>query len=206
MTDRIRKTTLALLAAAALGAPGAAAESPDGYVTAFSCEPMQRPLSVTPQILDNTDENVRLHGILVERLAERGVTVDDAAGQTMSFNVERVREAAVRKPGDLVDVRVGQEDPDDLGREGFASVHMNIWSNSRDSVIGGRRDTVEHRLVDRLHISVTINSKADGRCLWRGEVVQNLDGRDPGRTAEQMIPILTRAIGKSLSQQPITLD
>ncbi len=185
--------------------PALPADAPDGYLTAFACEPLAKPLRVSSTIQDNTDENIRLHALLVKRLADNDITVGPDAKLTMSFDVRRVREAARRKPGDLIDVRVG-EDEERIGQEGFAKIHMNIWSNARDSVLGGRRDTLESALVDRLRISVAINSKADGRCLWRGEVVQNLDGRDARRTATRMIPILADSVGSAVSQKPIDID
>ncbi len=185
--------------------PALPAEAPDGYVTAFVCEKLTTPLHVASRIQDNTDENIRLHRLLVKRLARNGITEGADAPLTLSFDVQRVREAARRKPGDMVSVRVG-EDEERIGQEGFAKVHMNIWSNTQDSVLGGRRNTLESALIDRLRISIRINSKADGRCLWRGEVVQNLDGRDPARTADQMVPILADSVGKALSQKPIDID
>jgi len=182
-----------------------AAEAPEGYLTAFVCESMPKQISVSSVIEDNTEENVRLYALLVDRLAKNQVTVKPSAGLTMSFEVTRVHEAAKRKPGDLVDVRVGEGEKD-VGREGFAKVHMNIWSNAKDSVIGGRRESLESQPVDQLRIAVAINSKANGRCLWRGEVVQNLDGRDASRVADKLIPILADAVGTSVSQKPIVID
>ncbi len=205
MMSRLTGPIFAFVFAVLPALPVFSAGPPDGYLTAFVCEKMAGPLQVASRIEDNTDENVRLHGLLVKRLASRGVTVQPSAALTMSFDVRRVREAEIRKPGDLIDVRVG-EDEERIGQEGFAKVHMNIWSNARDSVIGGRRETVRSGMVDRLRISVAINSRADGRCLWRGEVVQNLDGRDARRAAEKMIPILADSIGTSATQRPIDIE
>ncbi len=203
--SRFGAPLLIFVLALAPSLPALPADPPAGYLTAFVCEPVAKPLRVSSTILDNTDENIRLHGLLLKRLAANHVTVGPDAALTMSFDVRRVREAARRKPGDMIDVRVG-EDEERIGQEGFAKIHMNIWSNARDSVLGGRRDTLESALVDRLRISVTINSKADGRCVWRGEVVQNLDGRDARRTATRMIPILADSVGSAVSQKPIDID
>ena len=202
-----RLATALLVSALALAPalPVLAADSPDGYLTAFVCERLSKPISVSSRIQNNSDENIRLHDLLVKRLANNNITVGQGAGLSMSFEVTRVREATKRKPGDLIDVRVG-EDEKNIGQEGFAKVHMNIWSNAKDSVIGGRRETVESQRVDRLHIAIAINSKTDGRCLWRGEVVQNLDGRDVRRAANRMIPILADVVGTSASQRPIDID
>ena len=203
--SRLRTPLLIFVLALAPSLPALPADTPAGYLTAFVCEPLAKPLRVSATILDNTDENIRLHGLLLKRLAANHITVGPDAALTMSFDVRRVREAARRKPGDMIDVRVG-EDEERIGQEGFAKIHMNIWSNARDSVLGGRRDTLVSAHVDRLLISVTINSKADGRCVWRGEVVQNLDGRDPGRAADLMIPILADSVGSAVSQKPIDID
>lgn len=194
-----------LIAVLAPTAQAQQAQLPEGYLTAFACEPITRPLQVNSQVMDNTAENVRLHRLLLKSLARSGVLVRRDAAHSLSLDIQLVREAARRKPGDLVDVRVGETE-EIQGREGFAKFHMNIWSNARDSVIGGRRNTIEGQMVDRLSISVTINSRRDGRCLWRGEAVQNLDGRNANRAGDQMIPILVNAIGTSASQKPIDID
>ena len=203
--SRFGAPLLIVILALAPSLPALPAEPPAGYLTAFVCAPVAKPLRVSSTIQDNTDENILLHRLLIKRLAVNGITVGADAKLTMNFDVQRVREAARRKPGDMIDIRIGK-DEERIGQEGFARVHMNIWSNARDSVLGDRRDTLVSALVDRLRISVTINSKADGRCVWRGEVVQNLEGRDAGRTARRMIPILADSVGSAVSQRPIDID
>ena len=200
-----RAPMIPLLIATFLVTAAHAQPAPNGFLTAFACEPMPKPLRVNSQVLDNTAENLRIHELLLKTLAASGVTVHRDADQTLNLDIRLVREATRRRPSDLIDARVGETE-EVQGREGFAKFHVNIWSTAKDSVIGGGLGSADAQLVDRLRISATINSRRDGRCLWRGEVVHNLDGRAANRAADQMIPLLVDAIGTSTNQKPIDID
>ena len=74
------------------------AQLPEGYLTAFACEPITRPLQVNSQVMDNTAENVRIHRLLLKTLARSGVTVRRDAAHSLSLDIQLVREAHGASP------------------------------------------------------------------------------------------------------------
>ncbi|MPY71244.1 MAG: hypothetical protein GEU92_14280 [Alphaproteobacteria bacterium] len=203
------------------GNGGKEAEAPaEGYFNAFACEKIDRPLRVAVELLDNTEDNMRLRDVFVERLSKSGARVEPGAALILSLDIETVREGRIRKPSDLVDVYVGMGGPDpnadplnrqpDSGSTSIddseARVRMNIWSNRRDSVIGGPRRKAEGDVVDQLHVTININSRTDGTCLWRGDAIHNLDGGEPRTIGAALMRYLVAQIGKPASRQPIRLD
>ena len=195
------------------GKPAAAEQAPAaGHLNAFACEALERPLRVDVELLDNTDANMRLRDVFVETLKKMGAEITPRATSVLSLDIETIREAEQRKPGDMVDLRLGSENPDARidspidNKDDFAEAHVNIWSNQRDSVIGGRRNTVERQAINQLRVTINIYSRQDGRCLWRGEALHQLDSGDERIVAEHVMRVLADAVGKPASHKPIRPD
>lgn len=180
-------------------------EDARGYLTAFACGTLPAPLRLHVDVLDNSDQNLRLRDLLVQRLQAKGADISTDATQVLSLEVGVSRQATRLKPGDLIDVRVGRDEPD-LGQEGFARLHMNVWSSARDSLLTGRQGRVEEEGFDILRLRASINSRTDGRCLWQGEIVHDLDGSDAYQAAAKLIPLLADSIGQPASRKPIRID
>ena len=201
-----RKGVLFLALAIALVAPAHAEENaptpPRGYLTAFACETLTTPLQVKVEAMDNTDQNLRLKDLLVQRLQKNGATVADTSPQVLSLEVAVARQATRNKPGDMIDVRVGGEQPE-AGTSDYARVRMNIWSSTRDSLLTGRQPSVEEEGFDVLRLRASLNSRADGRCLWQGEIIENLDGEDAYGAAAKVIARLADAVGQAVNRKPI---
>ena len=189
-------------------APALAQDSPEaarGYLNAFACEVLPQPVRVHVEVMDNSDQNLRLRDQLAQRLQQNGAEISDAATLVLSLEVAVARQATRHKPGDMIDVRVGQDEPE-IGQEGFARLHMNVWSSRRDSLLTGRRSTVEEEGFDLLRLRASLNSRSDGHCLWQGELVHNLDGDDPYLSAAKLIPVLADSIGQAANRKPVPLD
>ena len=118
----------------------------------------------------------------------------------LSLYVDAIREPEIRKGRDLGQFSRGN------ASDQRTRFRINLWSNRRDSVIGGRRDRVLAPAVDELHVEITLDSRSDGRCVWQGEAVHRLDGRDEQLAAEQLIPLLIDRLGRSASAEPIELE
>jgi hypothetical protein len=85
-------------------------------------------------------------------------------------------------------------------------VELNLWSNQRDSLFGGRRTDSRGAALDEMRVEVAVNDKSNGRCVWHGEAVVDLDGRDPDRAAALVIPLLVARLGEAVRGEPISLD
>lgn len=197
-----------------LGAPAAAQvvpPPPEGRVNAIRCGELPASVVLEVVLLDNADENLPVKDGFVAGLERRGVRVAPGAPLVLTLGIETVREAARVKPPDLVDVRVGQANQDaarsrrdtGVGDQGTANVRANIWSNQRDSVLGGRRHVVEGQMIDQVKLSASLNRRDDGRCLWQGDAVQELNGADAAPAARSLAPYLAAAFGKSIANRPL---
>ena len=188
------------LLAVAVPAAGQATGGPAGQVTAFACEALPSPLRVEVEAADGSPQSDRLRRVVVRSLAARRAVVAPGAPLRLSLYVDSRREAAIRKGRDLGQFSRGNASDE---RTRF---RINLWSNRRDSVIGGRRDRVLAPAVDELRVEITLDSLSDGRCVWQGEAVLSLDGRDEQLAAEQLIPLLIDRLGRSASAEPIELE
>ena len=83
---------------------------------------------------------------------------------------------------------------------------MNLWSNRKDSVIGGRKDTVLSRGLNELHVAIEIHDKSNGQCMWQGQAKLDLDGQDEFSTTRRIIPLLVAVLGKTVRAEPLKLD
>jgi hypothetical protein len=185
--------------------PAGSEDSAQGYLNAFACGTLPQPVRIHVEVMDNTDENLKLKDLLERRLRSNGVVLSEAATLVLSLEAAVSRQATRLKPGDMVDVRIGRDEPN-LGQEGYARVHMNIWSTTRDSLLTGRRSTVEEEGFDLVRLRASLNSREDGRCLWQGEIVHELGGEAPYRFAPKLIPLLADSLGKAVSRKPVHVN
>ncbi|MEE8333367.1 MAG: hypothetical protein V3R85_05925 [Alphaproteobacteria bacterium] len=198
-----------------LGTPAAAQfvpPLPEGRVNAIVCGDVPATLVLDVVLLDNADANLPVKDSFVATLRGRGVRIAPGASLVLTLGIETVREAVNVKPPDLVDVQVGQANEDSartepgdtsIGEQGMTKVRANIWSNRRDSVLGGRRRVVEGQMVDQVKLSASLNRRADGRCLWQGDAVQELNGANAARAARTLAPFLAHSLGKSIRNRPL---
>ncbi len=196
----IRSSLTAIFLAAAIPAVGQALDPASGRLTAFVCESLPSPLRVEIESPEGSSRTDSLKRVLIRALAARHAVVAPGAPLRLSLYVGSVREAEVRKGRDLGEFSRGNASDE---RTRF---RINLWSNKRDSVIGGRRHEILTAAVDELHVEITLDDQSDGRCIWQGEAVHRLDGRDEQSVAEQIIPKLIERLGQSASAEPIALE
>ncbi len=198
-----------------LGVPAAAQivpPPPEGRLNAIVCGEMPATVVLDLVLLDNADANLPVKDSFVATLRRRGVRIAPGAAMVLTLGVETVREAATVKPPDLVEVRIGQGNEDSartqpgdnsIGEQGMTKIRANIWSNRRDSVLGGRRRVVEGQVIDQVKLSASLNRRDDGRCLWQGDAIQELNGADAARAARLLAPFLAGALGKTVRNRPL---
>ncbi len=167
----------AAILAAAVPAAGQAKDEALGRVTAFACESLPSPLKIEVETSDGSPQADRLRRVLVRSLVARQAVVSPGAPLRLSLYVESAHAPEIRKGRDLDKISSGN-DIDEAIR-----IHIDIWSNSRNSIIGGRRDQVL-TAADELLIEITLDSRTNGRCVWQGKAVYKLGGRNEISVAE----------------------
>lgn len=189
----------AVLFAAAVPAAGQGTNEPAGRVTSFACVPLPSPITLSVETPNGSSQADRLRRALMNSLSSHNANVRRGAPLKLSLYVELVRGPEIREGADL-----GSDD-DNIGDENI-QIRVDLWSNRRNSVIGGRRDLDTKAEVEKLRIEITLDNRSNGRCVWQGNAEYRLDGRDELETAEKIIPLLVDRLGRSAKAEPITLD
>lgn len=198
----IRPFVVTLLAAALLmiAAPSQAVAAPSGSMTAFACGKLPSPLLVEVDAQDDSRQSRQLKNTLIRALTDRNTQFAANAPLRISLHIETVREGAKYKGRDLGEFSRGNRNDE------RTSFRMNLWSNRKDSVIGGRRDALLSRGLDQLHVAIEIHDKSNGQCVWQGEARFDLNGQDEFTTARRIIPLLAGAMGQTIRAAPLDLD
>lgn len=200
--------TLFVLAALPVAAQDAEpdADPAPGRLSAYYCGSMPSDYSVDVVLLDNKDENLLIKDAFVSGLTRRGVTVREGAPLILTLEIAPVREfeQSDGRRG-IIEMRVGQPDYD-LDQQGDVDVRGSVWSNTRDSLVGGRRGGPSELAVNRLRMVAALNSRVDGRCLWQGEATHELGNREVPELALALVPPLVGAFGKSVAPTPLDAD
>jgi hypothetical protein len=187
-----------VLLAALMAPPQAAAQSEatnvarlDGHV----CEQLPSSPRIDVQISDDAPRFLRLRDRFIARMKKDAIEIAAGAPLVLFLDVQTVREIQEQRKGSMGQVNIG--------KGGGVSVRSNIWSNTDDSLIGGRKKTANRLSSDRLRITAALNGRDDGRCIWQGRLVHDLRGGDPDRAAERFLPVLAGAIGQSVQARQV---
>lgn len=170
-----------------------------GHVTAFACVPVPTPLIVKVEPSDGSSQSDRLRRVLLRSLAAHQVVVSSDAPLRLSLYVGPSHHSVVNNMRSLNQLDRGE------GYEERIWIRVDLWSNRRNSVIGGRRYQ-NAALADEVHIEITLDSQINGQCIWQGMALFRLDGRNEIVTAEKLIPLLVDRLGRSARAEPIKLD
>ena len=170
-----------------------------GHVTAFACVSLPSPLNIEVDTSVGSPKSNRLRRVLLRSLAARQAVVSPNAPLRLSLYAGSARHPIIGNIRSPVQLDGGEAFNERIW------VRVDIWSNKRNSVIGGWRHQ-NSALADELHIEITLDSQISGQCLWQGKAVFRLDGRDEIATAEKLIPLLVDRLGRSARAEPIELD
>lgn len=192
---------IALLTAILIVPPlPAFAQSPNaksGRINAFICEKLPQASIVDVQMLDDAPRYRQLREKFITELREDGIGVKTGAPLTLTIDLKTVRDSQSSDQHGVGELR--------LGRDGGVSLRGKLWSNSADSVLGGRNKSSRGYDTTLLLITASLNRRDDNRCIWQGELIHDLKGEDPDRTAYQFMAPLAEAIGKTVQNERVTV-
>ena len=175
---------------------GAAAMATEVVVSTTACGaiPPDSVVAVIPA--DDSPLNMEIAGRLAETLHGTGYRT----GRTGPLEL-RYHAAEQGQPPTTRERSLGRLD----GSGGGVSLNLNIWSNTKDSVIGGRR--AQQRAGNALHLVVEmeLDRVADRDCIWRGEAAASLVGWQRGELAKRLVEILVGEIGGDTGQKRLEL-
>lgn len=191
---------LFVVVVALVSAPPSIAQSEKGKtgrLDAYACEELPAPLRIDVQMLDDTPRYLRIREKFILQMRQNGTEVVAGAPLVLTIDVTTMREFSQSDKNHIGEVRV------DTG--GSISLRGKIWSNTEGSVLGGRKKSSDRLAVDQLKVTANLNWRDDGRCVWQGEFLHDLQGGDPDRAAVQFAPSLVDAIGRSIRDRTVTV-
>jgi hypothetical protein len=198
MAARAAALAAGMLALAAFEPARAAdEETGDGVLIAFACGVVPRNVPVEVQPPDDTPAQTALRDVVVAELRRSGIAVAAGAPVRVTFEGGMERDLASRgvpRYGEIT------------GHNDRFELRFRLWSSSEDSVIGGRRDEADRPQANRYRLGIFINDRTNGRCLWQGEALHDVEGADETVTARRMVPVLLRHLGQTVRQRAFTLD
>jgi len=146
-------------------------------------------LQLTPA--DDSDLYLSVKDGLEDTLRKIGYLVDKKAGLDMYYSLV---ETAVEIRGE--GPTLGQLDVRTVNRDARAQLLVNLWSNQKDSILGGRRTESGLRVSNVLIVTLELNAEQDGRCIWRGEGAVELGAV----AARDIAATLTQAVAKRIGE------
>ncbi|CAN0569368.1 unnamed protein product [Laminaria digitata] len=183
-----------ILVLASVAAPAAA----NGLMSGYVCGPLPAAYKLDVQVSDDSEQMLRIGDAAVSALAKKQPEAPGSAALVLLIDMHAVREGVRRKGRDLGSVTDDSSDR--------IKARMNLWSNERDSILGGRKDRILDGPIDEIRIDIAINDKSNGKCVWRGEAIHNTTGEDQWRIAEKLTLRLIGLIGKDIRDREFTAE
>ncbi len=156
----------------------------------------QTPMAVRP--LDDGAQSAEIKRRIDGALRQAGYAVsDNAAATELAFEIEVME-------GRFLD------DGRNLGRfegntERGVSFQFNLWSNTKDSVLGGPQKKAGRR-ANVLHMHAVLRDRESGKTLWQGDAFCEMLTSDTIRIAASMIPPLVRNLGRNVNGEAFDIE
>ncbi len=184
------------------GALGQSADVPTSRLNTYECDTLPQPLRMSVQVLENTERFLKFKGKFEKELRAGGAEIATDARVVLTLDVRTVREFQEKSASTLFDLHIGKK-TSNFGK--VDTLRGNIWSNRRNSLLGGpKRQSGQHAL-NQLQVIATLNRRTDGRCLWQGEVLHNLNGENADNATLRIITILAGNLGKTVRNKALNI-
>ena len=191
------------LPAGAIAQQSAASDQDDakapGMLTTRAIKKAPETLTLSVAPYDDSDLNLQLKKEFETLLTARdGVSVapESKAGFLLLFEAKVVpSEDAPYRPS-LGSLNAGSSGVD---------VNVNVWSNTQDSVLGGRQPAPEVG-SNLFHINAILRHKSGGEVIWQGDIYHVLSGPETEHIARAMVAPLVEKIGQTVALEPFKID
>ena len=177
------------------GAPGSVSS------VLFHDLPAGLPIEVT--VFDDTDTNLEIQARFAEELEKSGYLVAENAPLELSFTSEVIQGKLQEKTGSLG--RIGASTEADRGTRGSdtgVDLEVNVWSSTKDSVLGGIQPQSGSSRQAQMHINALLRDRDSGQVLWQGDAFSAMVMSDERRLAGAMVKPLVDAFGRSVKDEP----
>jgi hypothetical protein len=155
---------------------------------------------------DDSELNVGIRERFIEELSKAGYLTAEDAPLELSFETEVITGSLPSAKPSLGRIGASSEaEAGDRGSRTGVDVEINVWSNTQDSVLGGRKP--ESGGSETLYrLTAQLRDRDTGRVLWQGEAVCEMTTADRGRLARAMVPPLVGTYGQSVKGHAFRLE
>lgn len=176
------------------------AKAADAVVAAMACEPLAKGAAFKLSPADDTPLYQAV-GERIRQAAERaGHPIRGDAGLELYYSaVESIVEVRSKGPN------FGSFDVRTVNREARVQLLFNVWSTSKDSIIGGRKTKDGASISNHLIMSLELNREDNGRCVWRGEGAVALEGVTADQVAKGLADAVAARLGKAVDKEILHL-
>jgi hypothetical protein len=177
-----------------------AAEAVDATISTQVCEPLKQNAALQLTPADDSDLYLSVQAGLDDVLRKIGHPVDKKAALDMYYSLV---ETAVEIRGE--GPTLGRLDVRTVNRDARAQLLVNLWSNQKDSILGGKRTESGVRVSNVLIVTLELNGQQDGRCIWRGEGAVELGTITSRDVADELTQAVAKRIGEAIDGVTIPL-
>jgi hypothetical protein len=157
-------------------------------------------------VLDDSEANLEIRDALAEALAENGFLVAPEAPLEMTFEAETLEPGVQDDRPTLGQIRAGNEaEVGNRGSERGVEAEVNVWSSTKDSLLGGRQDKDASTSHPRYHINVQLRDRESGKVVWQGDAICEMLTGDRERLVESMTGPLAAAVGRTVTGEPFEI-
>ncbi len=167
-----------------------------GEVDSRSYHPVPEGLAFDVLPYDDTDLNLSIKQRFVTELTEGERGFADGAPLQLLFESGMLQGSIAESGPSLGSFKV---------KDGGVRAEINIWSSSKDSLMGGRQTGDGSRSASVFHINVTLRDLRDGRTLWQGDAYCEAAVGREARIAESMVGPLIQALGTTVQNEPFVV-
>lgn len=161
-----------------------------GAVRAVAYQEVPERLTLTVTLFDDSNLNLRIRDQMIASLerAEHELGDDPPFELELSSELRSGRFVTGSGPS-LGSLSASASD---------ARVEMNIWSSSRDSILGGRHSDREQRSFTSFEIEATLRERGAGEVVWQGHAVVEAERGLPDPYVDPMVEALVESLGRSV--------
>jgi hypothetical protein len=176
------------------------AKAADAVIATLACDPLEQGAALRLAPADDTPVYDAV-GRRIREAAERaGHPIRGNAGLELYYSaVESIVEVRSKGP------TFGSFDVRTVNREARVQLLFNVWSSSKDSIIGGRKTKDGTFISNHLIVSLELNREDNGRCVWRGEGAVALEGVTPDQVAAPLAATVAARLGKTVDKEIVRL-
>jgi hypothetical protein len=180
--------------------PGTALASERATLSATLFRDLPAGATVGVGIYDDSEANLAVRDAFLAALEGQGVAVAPAGEAVLELMLDvRVREGRLQTTSPTLG-----EARTNLGE---SEVEVNVLSNTRDSLLGGRRSDPGTRILREglVNLNAQLRDPAAREILWQGDATTAMDARGVDGLALLLVDPLAEAYGRNAANETVSL-